>query len=283
MKLIHLSDTHIGKDNNLERLEIVVNDLITNPPEKDTAKCIVLHTGDLIDKATDENRIKAKKILDRLSAAGYQVLLCPGNHDYGNSYWVNRQAADKFQHHFSPYLFHDQENKFPTLLTVEDKYIFIGLDSNAAELNFWQHWFAEGHIGRSQLTRLNQLLDSEIVKNKKIIVYLHHHPFYYEYSVAPDVSDKNPLFHLLTWITRPFRRLKDAYSFCQVIRDRVHLICFGHKHFGLDCSSESRKYGIKMALDGSSTTCSGSNHDRMRYRIVDLDDFSYQVKSIKLP
>lgn len=38
-----------------------------------------------------------------------------------------------------------------------------------------------------------------------------------------------------------------------------------------------------MALDGSSTTCAEDESDRMRYRVVDLANMSYTVRTLKLP
>lgn len=282
MKLIHISDTHIGHGENASRLKEVIDHLLDHPPGGDPENCLVIHTGDLIDSATDENRQLAKELLDRL-ANRYQVLLCPGNHDYGDKTGIDEEAARAFCEEFSCYIFDGEQQDFPVLHQVNDKYVFIGLDSNAAELNCWEKKFAEGHLGSSQLDKLNCLLDSDQVRNKQVIVYLHHHPFYYGYSVMPDVGDKNPFFHLFAWVTRSFRRLKDAYTLCQITRDRVQVLLFGHMHHGLDCSGESRKYGIRLALDGGSTTCTEDDLDRMRYRVIDLSDITQPVRTLMIP
>jgi len=96
------------------------------------------------------------------------------------------------------------------------------------------------------------------------------------------VGDRNPLYYLYVQLTRPFLRLKDAYSLCQVVRDRAKVLLFGHMHFGLDCSGDGRRYGIKLALDGSSTTCTDNETDRMRYRVIDLSDLSQTMRMLKL-
>lgn len=279
MKLIHLSDTHIGRDDNTLRFERVVNDLLENPPDA-PENCVIVHTGDLIDTATEANRQAGRLLLDRL-ATRYRVLLCPGNHDYGDAVSIDEEEARIFQMVFGDFIFQGQSQEFPVVSEIGD-HVFIGLDSNAEELGFWERWFAEGHLGRRQLSTLNQILDSPAVEEKQVVIYLHHHPFTFGYNVMPDVGDRNPLNYLYVQLTRPFLRLKDAYSLCQVLRDRVQGLLFGHMHYGLDCSGESRKYGIKLAFDGSSTTCTDNDTDRMRYRVIDLADMSQTVRMLKI-
>lgn len=279
MKLIHISDTHIGCDDNTLRFERVVDDLLANPPDV-PENCVIVHTGDLIDSATDISRQAGRLLLDRL-ATRYRVLLCPGNHDYGDASSVDKESALVFQRTFGDYIFQDQPSDFP-VVTRMGKYVFIGLDSNAEELSFWERWFAEGHLGRKQLSDLNELLDSPELADKLIVVYLHHHPFTFGYSVMPDVGDRNPLNYLYVQLTRPFLRLKDAFSLCQVLRDRAQVLLFGHMHFGLDCSGEGRKYGMKLAFDGGSTTCTDNDMDRMRYRVIDLADMTQVTRMLKL-
>ncbi len=279
MKLIHISDTHIGCDDNTLRFERVVDDLLANPPDA-PENCVIVHTGDLIDSATDISRQAGRLLLDRL-ASRYRVLLCPGNHDYGDASSVDKESALVFQRTFGDYIFQDQPSDFP-VVTRMGNYVFIGLDSNAEEMSFWERWFAEGHLGRKQLSALNELLDGPELAGKLIVVYLHHHPFTFGYSVMPDVGDRNPLNYLYVQLTRPFLRLKDAFSLCQVLRDRAQVLLFGHMHFGLDCSGEGRKYGMKLAFDGGSTTCTDDDMDRMRYRVIDLADLTQATRMLKL-
>jgi 3',5'-cyclic AMP phosphodiesterase CpdA len=279
MKMIHISDTHIGRDDNTLRFEQVVNDLLENPPDE-PGNCVIVHTGDLIDAATVANRQAGRLLLDRL-ATRYRVLLCPGNHDYGDAMSVDEEDARAFQIIFGDFIFQGQAHEFPVLSEV-GSHVFIGLDSNAEELGFMERWFAEGHLGGRQLASLNEMLDSPAVAGKQVVIYLHHHPFSFGYSVMPDVGDRNPLNYLYVQLTRPFLRLKDAFSLCQVLRDRVQALLFGHMHYGLDCSGEGRKYGIKLALDGSSTTCVDDDSDRMRYRVIDLADMSQTMRMLRL-
>lgn len=280
MKLIHISDTHIGREDNLQRLGMVVDDLLAHPPDV-PENCLVIHTGDVIDSATDVHRLAGKTLLKRL-AERYRVLLCPGNHDYGDAMSVNAEPAKKFREVFNDYIFQGKPPTFPVIHEVGGEYVFIGLDSNAATLSFFERWFAEGHLGKEQLADLNKALSRPELQNKKIIVYLHHHPFSCDCSVMPDMGGRHLLFHLFARLPRPFRRMKDASSFCKIVRDRVHMLLFGHMHFGLDCSGDSRRYGVPVALDGGSSTCTGNEGDRIRYRIIDLQEMTYKVRAIPL-
>ncbi|MFA7383188.1 MAG: metallophosphoesterase [Desulfurivibrionaceae bacterium] len=281
MKIIHLSDTHIGLQGMEARFELIIDDLTRQRP-LNPGSHVIVHTGDLIHRANADNRKAAQALLDRLRDFGYPVLLCPGNHDYGDSLSVGAKAADDFQAAFGEYLFQDGKEGFPSLYLRGDS-AFIGLDSNAAELHGPSRLLAEGFLGVAQLSRLNVLLDSDQLLGKKIVILLHHHPFSFGYSVSPDVGDGSLFFNLFAGLTRPFRRLKDAHSFVRLVRDRARVLLFGHMHHGLDCSGEAMKYGIPLALDGGSSTCAEAGEDRMRYRIIDSGSMTRETRFLPLP
>lgn len=281
MKIIHLSDTHIGHKLMNERFELLIGDLTRRRPLNPESH-LLIHTGDLIHRASADNREAARVMLNRLRAFGYPVLLCPGNHDYGDSLRVGAKAAREFREVFADYLFQDGSDEgFPSLHLRGDC-AFIGLDSSASELHGLDRLLAEGQLGWEQLSRLNALLDSQSLRGKRIVIYLHHHPFAAGYSVSPDLGDGRLLFHLFTSLTRPFRRLKDAHTFTSIVRDRAQVLLFGHMHHGLDCSGEAMKYGIPLALDGGSSTCAETGDDRMRYRVIDLATLTRETRFLPL-
>ena len=279
MKLVHLSDTHLGRAGLMERFQRVIDDLCANP---DTAadQCSVLHTGDLIDSATEAHMALGRAALDQLHQRGYRVILCPGNHDYGNAAGIDSAAATRFRARFSDVLFAGQAAQFPVLHILNDHQVLVVLDSNEGELSGWHRWFAEGCIGPGQLQRLNTLLDRPETRQHQVLLALHHHPFRYGSRVAPDVGDGHLLHHLFVDATRGFRRLKDAYSLCETVRARVQVLLFGHRHFGLNCSSDASAYDIPLALDGGSSTNADNDADRLRYRIVDLQTLRSEVRTL---
>jgi 3',5'-cyclic AMP phosphodiesterase CpdA len=287
MKIIHLSDTHIGFENNSERMQQIVDDLIQLRP-LDTKDHLIIHTGDMVQDSHNAKELKyALSSLDALKEYGYRVLICPGNHDYGESKYTSKSIAVHFRSMFNDYFslkVHSEpqsDDIFP-VLNIIDNLALIGLDSCWEELGWFSGLLAEGQIGETQLEKLNQILDLPALANKKIILYLHHHPYSYGYAVKPLVTDPHGLFQSFYDVTRRFRRLKDAYTLSQIIRDRVDIMLFGHMHYGLDCSIESRRYGIAMALDASSTTATLMDTDRMRYRIIDTETMSYETRFIRL-
>ena len=265
MKLIHLSDTHVGRDHNARRLQSLLDDIESLG---DPAQYLIVHTGDLNDRGSLNAMQQSRALLDPMVEKGWRILLVPGNHDCGDALHVDPGCAAQFRDHFSSYIFGRQPKQYPVLTLIGDCAL-IGLDSNEAEMGWWERWAAEGYLGEAQLTALNTLLDRPEVRERKVVVYLHHHPFFDAFAVRADVGDKGFLSHLFGWNTRRFRRLKDAYSLLQCIRDRADILLFGHQHFGLDYSAEGQRYGIPLALDGSSSTATQMDTDRMRYRVVD--------------
>ena len=279
MKIIHLSDTHVGRENNERRMQALLDDIAT---AHDPAQSILVHTGDLIHHGHSGEMRSGRALLDGLSNRGWQIRLAPGNHDYGDSLHVDPDWAAEFRGQFATYIFGASAPDFP-VLTVVGGCAFIGLDSNEAEMGFWERWMAEGYLGSTQLEKLNRLLDSSDVAGRKVIVYLHHHPFFDAPVVRADVGDRGYLAHLFGWNKRRFRRLKDAYSLMQCMRDRVDILLFGHQHFGLDYSAEGQRYGIRLALDASSSTATQMDTDRMRYRTIDTTTGSVTTRFVAFP
>ncbi len=278
MKLIHLSDTHIGQGDNARRMQSLLDDIAGLG---DPADYLIVHTGDLNDRGSLDAMQQSRALLDPLAEKGWHILLVPGNHDCGDALHVDPACAAQFKDHFSSYLFGRQPKQFP-VLTLTGDCALIGLDSNEAEMGWWERWMAEGNLGNAQIAALNTLLDRPDVQQRKVIVYLHHHPFFDAFAVRADVGDKGFLSHLFGWNTRRFRRLKDAYSLMQCIRDRVDILLFGHQHFGLDYSAEGQRYGIPLALDGSSSTAMQMDTDRMRYRVIEVGSGRVETRFVGL-
>lgn len=278
MKLIHLSDTHVGRDNNAQRLQSLLDDIASLG---DPADYLIVHTGDLNDRGSLDAMQQSRALLDPMADKGWRILLVPGNHDCGDALHVDPGCAAQFRDHFSSYLFGRQPKQYP-VLTLTDDCALIGLDSNEAEMGWWERWAAEGYLGEAQIAALNTLLDRPEVRQRKVVVYLHHHPFFDAFAVRADSGDKGYLSHLFGWNTRRFRRLKDAYSLMQCIRDRADILLFGHQHFGLDYSAEGQRYGIPLALDGSSSTATQMDTDRMRYRVIEVGSGRVETRFVGL-
>jgi len=112
---------------------------------------------------------------------------------------------------------------------------------------------------------------------------MHHQPFIDAFSVSPDIDDLNFIQQLINWNSNHFLRLEDAFSLVQILRDRIDILLFGHRHLMLDHQPEAVKYGFKMALDASSSTAMKTAADRMRYRVIDTQTGAYEVRFVPLP
>ena len=82
MKIFHLSDTHIGRGDNARRTQRLLEAI---DAEGSAAQDLIIHTGDLIDQGSLPCMQQGRALLDAMAAKGWRVLLCPGNHDYGDA------------------------------------------------------------------------------------------------------------------------------------------------------------------------------------------------------
>ncbi|UCE08029.1 MAG: metallophosphoesterase [bacterium] len=241
-KIIHLSDLHIGydKQNLNERFQGILESIIfiKEPAEN----YIIVVTGDLVEEAINpSNHDNAKIFLDRLRSNKFNVLVIPGNHDYGTGTNANKKYMTKFKKMF----YGDENFNFPKL-DIIDNIAFIGLDSMEEELNTFDKIGANGELGKSQRERLDELLNQEQVKNCSYrVIYLHHHPF-------------DP---------RILHELKDSKELGEILmkHGNIDAILFGHNH---NFRKWNGKWNIKRCYDAGSST--RKNDKPSLIRVIDL-------------
>lgn len=251
MKIIHLSDLHVGWDNCLERFqEIARNIIFSKEPAHDY---VIVITGDLVEDANDPGSyVSARGVIATLEQAGFMVLVCPGNHDYGCGY----KGDDKFVNKFKYTFFHNTCIEYPKVDYVNG-IKFIGLDSTAGELHWHDKYLANGELGQRQLDALQGIIAD--VHAHKQVVYMHHHPF------AP----------------YPGHELKDSQGLQEVLFNgyenwNVVALLYGHNHcfepsrFWLNkCRVQNGKWGIPRCYDAGTST---HKQDRAGvHRVIDLD------------
>jgi 3',5'-cyclic AMP phosphodiesterase CpdA len=238
-RIIHLSDIHIGYEDLASRFRGIVSKMISSiTPAEDH---VVLVTGDISEDATREGTHEEARVqFDRLRDAGFHVLVVPGNHDYGTGTVGYSQYVGEFKERF----YGTSEVVYPKLDLIGNM-AFLGLDSMAEEIHWYDRLFAEGELGEAQLNRLAELLDGEPVKSAEdTIVYLHHHPFH----------------------PKPFHQLRDSDDLRDVLRDRgIDALLFGHNHDG---HSNHGEWGISRVYDAGSSTGKGGEVGPLR--IMDL-------------
>lgn len=243
-KIIHLSDLHVGHRDCGEKFRLIVSRIVqTMQPASDY---VIVITGDLVENAYhNEQRQEALQAIAQLKQHQYTVLVAPGNHDYGTGAWANPKFVDTFKHAF----YGNTTVSFPKT-DVVDGVLFIALDSNAEELNWYDRMFAEGELGRAQLNRLEQILADAAYSSMKKVVYMHHHPI-----------DK------LMW-----HQLKDAKKLMSVIENKVDVLLFGHLHRvkGSATKQLNGTWGIGRVYNAGSATRKNGNSGC--HRIIDLEN-----------
>lgn len=238
-KVIHFSDLHIGYMNLDKRFECIMAELIF--AKEPASQYVIVFTGDLVETATDKNYKKVKRYFERLERKGFTVLAVPGNHDYGNGV----SGSEKYVRPFKELFFGNPDLQYPKL-DIIDNIAFIGLDSMAEELHWYNSLFAEGELGEEQLQRLDAILNDDQVKNCACkVIYLHHHPF-----------DPVPLHYL-----------KDSRGLARVVRKHeINALLYGHNHMG---RISNGKWGVPRCYDAGTTT---RKHNLWGYhRVIDFN------------
>ncbi len=252
-KIIHMSDLHIGYKDNAQRFYDVVK-RIKKEKGYEASKYVIVITGDLIDDAHHKDSCRDVKVgLDMLKEAGFKhILLVPGNHDYG----TGDRGDSKFVKIFNEE-FYDDGRGFPRKDIIED-IAFIGLDSMAEELHWYDEIWAEGELGDPQLHRLTEILKEEDVRAcQKRVIYLHHHPF--DFRPLHQLKDSSKLKNVLT-------KLSDEGV-------SIDAILYGHNHEG---KSHNGQWGIPRCYDAGTATL------KPRPRFVDWLPWFQTSSSIRI-
>jgi 3',5'-cyclic AMP phosphodiesterase CpdA len=228
-KILHISDIHIGYNDFLDKFHKIVKKL-NNGIAGNPSDIIIIITGDLLNDANKhESFKKTKDELDNLKKGGFEkILVVPGNHDYGTGSYGDKKFIKIFKKYFLK-----EDDTYP-ITNIIDDIAFIGLDSMAAELHWYDRLWAEGELGRKQLISLEKILrNKEIQFCKKRVIYLHHHPFDH----------------------KPFHQLKDSKKLGKIlmnsIKDNITVdaILYGHNHEG---KSKNGHWNIKRCYDAGS-------------------------------
>ncbi|MGC9400407.1 MAG: metallophosphoesterase family protein [Anaerolineae bacterium] len=240
--IVHLSDLHAGFRNLIEHLRDLVVHL--KRQLQPASEYVIVITGDLVEKPDRRRPYQTTHdVLDELRKAGFNVLMVPGNHDYNNGLLLDKYFVPRFKEVF----YGDPHVQYPRVDIVND-IAFIGLDSLAEELHWYDRMFADGELGEAQLRRLDDLLgDSTVTACAHRVVYLHHHPS----------------------VFLPFGELKDAAALREILvrRGNVDALLFGHHHMG---RSRCGLWGIPRYYDGGTAT--GKRPGAIFHRILHLDE-----------
>jgi 3',5'-cyclic AMP phosphodiesterase CpdA len=206
------------------------------------AEYVIVITGDLVEDANVSGVYdQARARIDRLRQAGFAVLVIPGNHDYGTGDLGSKEFVERFKQAF----FGDASVTYPKLDVIGD-IAFIGLDSMAEELHWYNRLFANGQLGEAQMERLDACLSDPAVEAcSHRVVCLHHHPF------------DPKLLH----------ELKDSAALGEVLagHGNVDALLYGHNHEGW---KRPGQWGIGRCYDAGSATRKDGKPGY--HRVIDL-------------
>ena len=248
MKIIHLSDLHVDKSVDHNKGYLTILNYLKNSPDIKN-DCVIVITGDLIDNAKvdfENNTGKLQKIWNEINALKSKVaeiFVVPSNHDYGNKYII----SEDYMRYFKTIIYGNDNIPFPRCSPAIGDYIFIGLDSNEAEIGVKRNESSEiylgtiGKIGESQRNELEKIITDKNNRGKKFILYFHH----------------DPISH------RPVMFLEDRNDLKKIIKNNISLLLCGHTH-------KFRKWnawGIPIYNAGCSTFNKGES---IRIRCFDM-------------
>ena len=180
-----------------------------------------------------KNFHRANEMLKTLKNAGYDVLVVPGNHDYGTGVIAGRKNMKSFKKNF----YGSESATFPRVDIITDPgdsttIAFIGLDSMAGGFDDkYPRALAQGDLGKEQRDELDKILASPgVISADKRVIYLHHHPI--DRTVAMKLNDAEKLARVLK-------------------RHTIDALLFGHKHEG---KKWYPRWGITRLYDGGTST-----------------------------
>jgi len=280
MKIIHLSDLHL-KPSRFATINRKFKKIITrlNESDFDGSELIVI-TGDLIESALQHNSMEsAHKLIGLLQEKFNNIMICSGNHDFGNFWGGDLKYMKPFYHIFSEFMTSNTTvpddvavgtkppgSPFP-IVNIFGNHLFIGLDSMEGEFEEelkkggsgdW-NWWAEGKIGKRQRDLLEKILEENESRDLKAVVYLHHHPY-----------RKN----------LELNRLRDVDKFNPIVKDKVGLLLFGHNHYYQEFKRGEDGFDeVDLALEGGSIKTKGD----IKFRIIDYSEDKPKTSEITIP
>ena len=234
MRLIHISDLHVGKTGALDELKLLVAHILLHHDPQHTG---VVITGDLVEHPITKLFVQLREALEPLYRAGFKLMAVPGNHDIFAS-GLDLGLASKASYglwlkYVAPIAGAHLMRRWPQRWTFGDWQI-IGLDTNQASATDWQIDLARGQVGARQLADLTLLLQD-----------------------GPSVV----IGHHRVWWDDMAHRLEDAEQLHAILDPRASFYLCGHQHKHHDVMRGSVRY---IAAPRSTQRHEG----KLRYQVI---------------
>lgn len=170
-------------------------------------------SGDITNLALEEEFALASNVISTIEGAPQSVSIVPGNHD---AYIKDATQKRLFEHTFAHYLKSDLpeyqlDSGYPFCHMLHDSVALIGLNSAIPT----PYFISGGRVDERELRALLQILEDDRLKNRFVVVMVHHHllPFPHSRSEIP-------------------RRMANAPELLNILRKKdVGLAIHGHNHY----------------------------------------------------
>ncbi len=207
----------------------------------------LLVSGDFTGYAMEDEFAAARAALDSAGRLGATCSVIPGNHDY---FTPESVRTNRFEKYFGDLLGSDLPQycavgAYPFVHLKGDDIAIVGLHS-AQTARF--PGFAHGEIGRRQLDALGALVDDSRVRNRAVLVMVHHAPS--REDGTPDVAHHG---------------LRDAKALNTILRGDRFALFHGHLH---------ERFHLPATATRPQTFCAGSSTllGNEGYWLVDVAD-----------
>lgn len=261
VRMVHLSDVHIGSTEAYRRLPRVEQFVRTIASESDGAgELIPILSGDLIDSPKKQYYDQARSFLNTIAnICGRQPILVLGNHDVRHSgYGIeDLRLAIGFP---TTYVQWDDGNRLG----------FICFNSVAGGS------LARGQIGERQFTDIGNLLDARRdIADYSLIGVLHHHPLPVE---RPDWHARRFYEKILGDSFEMTVALEDAEDFVNFVESRrFAAVVHGHKHIPRIATTAKGKIPI---FGCGSSVGKVETSDRKPYLSINIVSFEPETRRI---
>lgn len=235
MRLVHLSDPHVGAGKNHVELNALVRHIRETCEPAETAIAI---TGDLVERPLEALYSQLRKCIVPLVCEGFELMAVPGNHDVHSARGVDLGGRGDYagwRRHVEPLIGGEALAHGVREWRLGGRQV-LGIDTNrATALDRWPGG-ARGGCGAEQLAEVTAVLETG--------------------SIA--------LGHHRLWWRDGLHLLEDAEQLHAILDPRAAFYLCGHQHV----AGEVLKGAVRYVAAPRSTQ---RHEGRLRYQQLDLD------------